>query len=162
MMTTQPATQGAFTVAAAQGRTPQPLNILGAEIFVKVANADTDGAFAIFQHAVAPMSGPPLHRHSLEDEWFYILNGDITFEIDGQRIVLHKGGSAFAPRGTVHTFQNFTNAPAEILALVTPGGFNQFFQEFSQSSKEGPASDPGLIERIAHKYGIEILGPPLS
>jgi quercetin dioxygenase-like cupin family protein len=162
MMTTHVATQNAFTLTATEGRTPQPLNIMGSEVFVKVASADTDGAFAIFNHAVAPAYGPPLHRHSREDEWFYVLNGEITLETDGQRIVLRKGDSAFAPRGTVHTYKNFTNAVAEILVLVTPGAFNQLFEELSLLDNQVSASNPAEIEQLANKYGIEILGPPLA
>jgi quercetin dioxygenase-like cupin family protein len=161
-MTTQLATQNAFALTAAQGRTPQPLNVLGTEVFVKVTNADSDGAVAIFSHSVAPMYGPPLHRHSREDEWFYILKGEITLEIDGKRITLHAASSAFAPRGTAHTYKNFSNETAEILAVATPGGFLGFFEELSLASERVSASDPAGIERIAKKYGIEILGPPLS
>jgi quercetin dioxygenase-like cupin family protein len=161
-MTAQLATQNAFTLTAAQGRTPQPLNVLGTEVFVKVANTDTESAVAIFCHSVAPMYGPPLHRHSREDEWFYILKGEITFEIDGKRITLHAGSSAFAPRGTTHTYKNSTNEAAEILVVVTPGGFLEFFEELSVLSDQVTASDPSAIERIAKKYGIEIVGPPLS
>jgi quercetin dioxygenase-like cupin family protein len=162
-MKTQMATaRNAFALTAGLGRTPEPLNIMGTDIVVKLASADTDGAAAIFSHAVAPMSGPPLHRHSREDEWFYILSGDITFEIDGERIVLRKGDSAFAPRGTAHTFQNFDDTPAEILVLVMPGAFNQFFEELSLFRKQGSVGDPAEIEPVAKKYGIETLGPPLS
>jgi quercetin dioxygenase-like cupin family protein len=109
-----------------------------------------------------PLTGPPLHRHSREDEWFYILDGEITLEIDGKRTTLRTGDSAFAPRGTAHTVQNFDDVAAEILVLITPGGLHQFFEELSLFSKRRPGSDPTEIERIAKKYGIEILGPPLS
>ena len=77
---------------------------------MKLTNADTNGAAAVFHLTVPPMSGPPRHRHSREDEWFYVLDGEITAEIDGQRSVLHAGGSGFASRGTAHTFQNFGDA----------------------------------------------------
>jgi quercetin dioxygenase-like cupin family protein len=162
MMTTKTITPNTFALTASEGRTLHPLNILGTDVLVKLTNADTDGAVAIFDHAVAPMFGPPLHRHSREDEWFYVLDGKITAEIDGQRIVLRKGSSAFAPRGTAHTYQNFDDAAAEILVLVVPGGFHHFFEELSLFSKQPSASDPAGVERIAKKYGIEILGPPLS
>jgi Cupin domain len=78
-------TPAAFTLSSSEGRTPQSLNILGAGILVKVADADTHGAVAIFHHIAPPLSGPPLRRHSREDEWFYVLNGEITTEIDGER-----------------------------------------------------------------------------
>ena len=86
------------------------------------------------------MGGPPLHRHSREDEWFYILRGEITFEIDGKRIVLPAGGCAFAPRGTAHSFQNFSNTEAQILVLFTPGGFHHFFEKLSSLQSSDPAT----------------------
>jgi hypothetical protein len=60
----------AFALAARQGLTPEPLDILGAEVLVKLTNTDTNGAAAIFHLTAPPMSGPPVHRHSREDEWF--------------------------------------------------------------------------------------------
>lgn len=107
-MTTRTPTVAAFALSAGEGRTPQPLNILGPEILVKLADADTLGDVAIFHQIVPPLGGPPLHRHSYEDEWFYVLNGKMTLEIDGERKLLYAGGSAFAPRGTVHAFKNAT------------------------------------------------------
>jgi quercetin dioxygenase-like cupin family protein len=107
MMTTHRTSLNAFALAARQGRTPEPLDILGEEVLVKLTNADTNGAAAVFHLTVPPMSGPPRHRHSREDEWFYVLDGQITAEVDGQRTVLHAGDSGFASRGTAHAFQNF-------------------------------------------------------
>jgi quercetin dioxygenase-like cupin family protein len=157
-MTTQTSSLNAFSVAPGQGRSHKPLNILGSDVFVKLANADTSGALAIFEHAVPPMGGPPLHRHSREDEWFYVLDGEITVEVDGERMVLPRGGSAYAPRGTVHAFQNFSATQARILVLVTPGGFHHFFEKLSPM----PWPDPARLEKVAKEYGIEILGPPLT
>ena len=147
-MTTHSTSLTAFALAARQGRTQAPLDILGEEVLVKLTSADTDGAAAVFHLTVPPMSGPPLHRHSREDEWFYVLNGEITAEIDGQRTVLHAGGSAFAPRGTVHAFQNFGAAVAEMLVMVTPGGFHQFFEEVSSLNRGLPAPDLVRTEQL--------------
>ena len=124
-----------FTLAARQGRTREPLDILGMEVLVKLTNADTNGEAAILHQTVPPMSGPPLHRHTREDEWFYILDGEITAEIDGQRTVLHAGDSAFASRGTGHAFQNFGDAAVQMLVMVTPGGFYRFFEELSSLNR---------------------------
>jgi uncharacterized cupin superfamily protein len=109
-MTPRTPALSAFTLSADEGRTPQPLNILGGEVLVKLADADSHGAVAVFRHTVPPLSGPPLHRHSHEDEWFYVLKGKITIEVDGAQTVLDRGGSAFAPRGTAHTFKNFDDS----------------------------------------------------
>jgi quercetin dioxygenase-like cupin family protein len=120
-MARQGITLNSFALSAPEGRTQQPLNILGAEMLAKLTNDDTDGTVAIFQQTVSSMSGPPLHRDSREDEWFYVLVGQITTQVDGQQTILRAGGSAFAPRGTAHTFQNFGPATAWMLVIVTPG-----------------------------------------
>jgi quercetin dioxygenase-like cupin family protein len=151
-----------FTLGARQGRSPGTLDILGQEVLVKLTNADTHGAAAVFHLTVPPMSGPPLHRHSREDEWFYVLDGEITAETDGQRSVLHGGGCAFAPCGTVHEFQNFSTATAHILVMVTPGGFHRFFEELSSLNRGLPAPDLVRTERLMKDYGMELLGPPLG
>ena len=161
-MTTPRLKLDAFTLAAREGRTPEPLDILGQECLVKLANADTNGAAAVFHLDVPPLSGPPLHRHSREDEWFYVLDGEVTAEVDGSRSDLGAGGSAFAPRGTAHTFQNFGPAQARLLVMVTPGGFDQFFRALSELNKPFPAPDLARTEQIMNEYGLELLGPPLS
>ncbi len=152
----------AFSLGAEDGRTREPLDILGQTTLVKLANADSDGAAAVFHITAPPMSGPPLHRHSREDEWFYILEGEITFEIDGKRFIVRDGGSGFAPRGTAHTFQNFTNTTAKLLVMTTPGGFSEFFETLAAANKGLAVPDFARSEQIMNEYGIEMLGPPLS
>ncbi len=152
----------AFTLAAREGRTSEPLDILGQECLVKLANADTNGAAAVFHLDAPPMSGPPLHRHSREDEWLYVLDGEVTVEVDGRRSVLSAGGSTFAPRGTAHTFQIFGPAAARILVMVTPGGFDHFFRALSALNKPLPSPDFARSEQIMKEHGLEMLGPPLS
>jgi quercetin dioxygenase-like cupin family protein len=161
-LSTRVPTFAAFTLAAGEGRTPQPLSILGGEVLVKLADADSRGAAAVFRHTVPSLSGPPLHRHSYEDEWFYVLEGEITFVVDGERNVLHAGGSAFAPRGTAHTFKNFNDSPAEMLVMTTPGRFNLFFEELAALNAGRSTPDMEGTERLMNDYGIELLGPPLS
>ena len=150
-----------FALAAEQGRTREPLDILGERALVKVTNADTNGAAAVFQLTGPPMSGPPMHCHSCEDEWFYVLEGQITAEISGHRISLDAGGSAFASRGTAHTYQNFGDATAQMLVMVTPGGIHRFFEELSSLNLGLPTPDLVRTEQLMNKYGMELLGPPL-
>ena len=54
------------------------------------------------------MSGPPRHVHSREDELFYVLEGEIVFELDGTRHTVRPGGTVYLRRGVVHAYQNFT------------------------------------------------------
>ena len=162
-MGTQMETVNAFILEEAEGRTREPLDILGQKTLVKLASSDTGGGAAVFHLTVPPMSGPPLHRHSREDEWFYVLDGEIVFEVDGVRTVMQRGGSAFAPRGTVHAFQNFTSATGKMLVMTTPGtDFNKFFVALSAHNMGLAAPDlPGSVQ-IMMEHGIEMMGPPLS
>jgi quercetin dioxygenase-like cupin family protein len=161
-MRTQSTILNSFTLDARAGRTEGPLDILGSEVVVKLSSGDTNGAAAVFHLTAPPMSGPPLHRHSREDEWFYVLDGEVTAEIDGRRTVVRAGGSAFAPRGTAHAFQNFGDSVAQLLVMVTPGGFHQFLEDLSSLNKGLPAADLVRTERLMNDYGMELLGPPLS
>jgi len=145
-MTTRNITLSAFALNAHQGRTQRPLNILGERTLVKLGNADTDGAVAIFHQTIPPLAGPPPHRHANEDEWFYVLEGQITVEVDGERSVLQGGGSAFVPCGTVHALRNFGNTRAQILALATPGRFQHFFEDVSALSRGETATD--LLSKV--------------
>jgi quercetin dioxygenase-like cupin family protein len=154
-------TLNAFASTAQEGRTREPLELLGAQIMVKLSTADSNGAAAIFRQTMPPNWGPPLHRHSREDEWFYILEGEITAEIDGQRTVLQGGGSAFAPRGTAHRFKVSGPRPAKMLVMVTPGGFDQFFEELASLNRGLANPDLAGMERLMKAYGMELLGPPI-
>jgi quercetin dioxygenase-like cupin family protein len=131
-MTTQSILLKSFALAAEQGRTPQPLRIPGGtEMLEKLTTDDTDSTLAISYENVPPMAGPPLHRHSREDEWFYVLEGQLTIQVDGQRTILRADDSAYAARGTVHAYQNFGPTAARMLVMFTPGGFQRFFEELA-------------------------------
>lgn len=139
-----------------------PLDVLGEPGMVKLAGADTGGSVAVVHLTVPKLSGPPLHRHSREDEWFYVLDGELVWEVDGQRFSGGKGASAFVPRGTAHTFQNFQEEAAHILVMVTPGGLDRFFEDVTVLNKGLSQPDFPGVEALMQSYGLELLGPPLS
>ena len=143
-------------------RMREPLDVLGEPCLVKLSGGDTDNAVAVVHLTVPKLSGPPLHRHSREDEWFYVLDGKITCEVDGHRSTAGAGASAFAPRGTAHTFQNFHDEPAHILVMVTPAGLDQFFEDVTALNKGLSQPDFARVEQLMQSYGMELLGPPLS
>src|SRR5262245_52068935 len=84
---------------------------------------ETNGKYAIFESIVPPGGGPPLHVHSREEEGFYILEGEITYQIGDQRIVATAGMFANMPVGTPHSFKNETSRTAKMLVSVAPAGF---------------------------------------
>jgi quercetin dioxygenase-like cupin family protein len=161
-MTTTEQQLKALMLGPTDNRMREPLDVLGEPGLVKLAGADTGNAVSVVHLTVPRLSGPPLHRHSREDEWFYVLDGKITWEIDGQRLEGIAGASAFAPRGTAHTFQNFQDQPAHILVMVTPAGLDQFFEDVTALNKGLDQPDYARVEELMKSYGMELLGPPLS
>lgn len=159
MSTTSPSpVPGPLVVAPREGRTANPLTIGGQEVFIKVAGGDTNDALSCMFHTVPPMTGPPLHQHQHEDEMFYVIEGEVTFQIDGNRTVAKAGTTLFAPRLTVHAFQNFTQSTARLLITLVPGGLDRMFVEASSITGENAAAQFGPI---GARYGLTVKGPPL-
>ena len=148
-------------VAAQEGRTAQPLNIVGEETLVKVSAQDSDGTLAFFHLVAPPMSGPPRHVHTREDELFYVLEGEIVFELDGERHTVRAGDRVYLRRGVVHAYQNFTKRDARLLIATTPGGFSDFFVELSAATPPGALPAVERVAAIGEKYGMTMLGPPM-
>ncbi len=127
---------------------------------------DTNGKYSIWEAIVPPGGGPPLHVHSREEEGFYIIEGEITFTVNGQKIVATAGMFANMPVGTPHSFKNESNKPAKMLISVAPAGLEQMFMEVGVPLTEGATTAmPPTKEEIekllavAPKYGIEIQVP---
>ena len=149
--------------APQQGRT---VAVVGDVYRFLATGEDTNGKYAFFEALVGPGGGPPPHVHSREEEGFYILEGEITFTINGQRVVATAGMFANMPVGTPHSFKNESNRPAKMLVSVAPAGLEQMFFEVAVPLPEGATTAlPPTKEEIekllavAPKYGIEIRLP---
>jgi quercetin dioxygenase-like cupin family protein len=146
-----------------QGRT---VAVVGDVYRFLATGADTNGKYALWEALVPPGGGPPPHVHSREEEGFYILEGEITFTVAGERVVARTGAFANMPVGTPHSFKNGGDRPARMLISVAPAGLEQMFFEVGVPLAEGAttASPPTKdeIERllaVAPSYGVEILVP---
>ncbi len=151
-----------LVLTATEARTDAPLNIVGETTLVKVGTADSDGLLSFFHLEAPPMSGPPRHVHSREDELFYVLDGELVFELDGTQHTVTAGGTVYLKRGVVHAYQNFTDHTARLLIATTPGEFSTFFEELSAMTPEAgmPPMEPLLA--LHERYGIAIVGPPMA
>ena len=128
--------------------------------------ADTDGKYALWEAIVPPGGGPPPHIHSREEEGFYILEGEITFQAGAARVVASAGTFANMPVGTLHSFKNETDRPARMLISVAPAGLEQMFFEVGQPVPAGAQSaapptqeDIEKLLAAAPRYGVEIKLP---
>lgn len=135
----------------------------GDRYVTKLSGEQTAGAFAMVEIAVAPGAGPPLHRHTREDEVFLVLEGTMSFWLDGRTVEAPVGTIVYAVRNVPHTFRNRGSVAARMMAWITPPAAEAFFRRFGEPQPGcGPPRDEVMIERImklAPEYGIEILGP---
>ncbi len=146
-----------------QGRT---IAVVGDVYRFLATGDDTNGKYALWEALVPPGGGPPPHVHSREEEGFYVLEGEITFTVNGERVVATAGTFANMPVGTPHSFKNESNKPVRMLISVAPAGLEKMFFEVGVPLPEGTttASPPTKdeIEKLlatAPGYGITILLP---
>jgi quercetin dioxygenase-like cupin family protein len=133
---------------------------------VKASSEETGGRVSVLEQFAPKGVGSPLHVHHNEDEWFYVLEGELTFWVGGKVIGAPAGSFVFGPRDIAHTFV-VTSDQSRFLLVAEPGGFEKFMRELSEPAltrtPPPPPSGPPDMQKIletAARYGIEILGPP--
>ena len=124
---------------------------------------ETGGAFLLFEFVGVQGKVTPVHIHPASDETFYILDGEILLDLEGERRPLSTGGVVVIPRGVPHAFM-VTSPEARLLTIQTPGTGEAFFRIASEPAPPGSQPIPVDFDRIrdaALETGaIEILGPP--
>lgn len=132
----------------------QFLQALGALVAIKATSDQTAGVFNLFEVACPPAYTTPVHIHYTEDVAIYILEGTLRFFWGSEKKRDAGPGCFFyQPRGTPHGFRVEAAAPARILYMTLPAGFDRFILEHGLTA---PESEP---EDDAARYKIEILGP---
>ena len=136
--------------------------IAGDTYTFKAVGADTNGALMLFDGTVSPQLGPPPHIHHREDEFYYVLEGELEILNGNSTFVASAGSFVQIPRGTLHRFKNVGATTARLLTFFTPAGMENFFFEVGLPAQEGgsaPPFGPEEIERTlvaAPKYGMEL------
>ena len=142
-----------------------------------IDGSDAGERFSLVEHPMSPRAlAAPLHRHTREDEYSYVLEGRMGALLGDDVVEAGPGDLVYKPRNQWHTFWNAGDEPCRILEIISPAGFERFFRELSDmggvieagedavaelSARYGlemrPETVPGLIER----FGLQI-GEPLS
>lgn len=121
-----------------------------------IDGADSGGGFALVEHPLEPRAlAGPMHRHSREDEYSYVLEGRIGAVLDGETVYAEAGDLLFKPRGQWHTFWNATDEPARVLEIISPAGFEKFFDTMTDMSARGELN-PETMVALAAKYGAQV------
>lgn len=120
----------------------------------KLQSSDTGGQFGFAINEVEPGAGPPLHMHTLEDEVFYVLEGEVEFTVGTEKILAGPGTTVFGPRGTPHTFKGAGGSLAKFALFVTGDNFEKFYGKWEAALAAGPDWDLAL--KAAAEHGIQI------
>jgi mannose-6-phosphate isomerase-like protein (cupin superfamily) len=136
-------------------------SVLGDKYTFKAVSKDTGGAYALWELAAPPLAdGPPAHIHEREDEAFYILEGELSFQIGERTAIASAGTFVFAPRGIVHKFSNPSSKPVKALVIASPAGFEKALEEMAQIAPGGDQPpDLQKLIAIADRFGVKIVGP---
>jgi quercetin dioxygenase-like cupin family protein len=124
----------------------------------KVIAKDTNGAYSLAENRRDPGGGVDPHTHSIEDESFYVIEGQFVFQIGDRRIEAPAGTFVFGPKGVRHSYKNEGISPGRLLVLSSPAGFEKFLAERAALDKELNRSDPAYAERwkaLQQKYGMQ-------
>lgn len=141
-----------------------------------VDGGESGGGFSLVEHPMPPRAlAAPMHRHHREDEYSYVLHGKLGALLGDEVVIAGPGDLVFKPRNQWHTFWNPGDEPASILEIISPAGFERFFDELLdlggavESDPEtfaelcaryeldmDPSTVPGLLER----FGLRFPAPP--
>ena len=144
-----------------------------------IGGEETQGNFALVEHPIGPRAlAAPMHTHEREDEYTYVLEGEIGVQIGEEVLVAQPGDLVFKPRGVPHAFWNAADEPARALEIISPAGFERYFAELAPlfpPANQGPIDeeavgavrekyalemDMGSIPVLAERYGLAIDVPP--
>jgi quercetin dioxygenase-like cupin family protein len=100
-----------------------------------------------------PGGGPGPHYHDREDESFYIVEGRVSFFMNGTWTDLSPGDCVYSPRGSVHGFKNNTDQPVRVFINFAPAGIEGFFAEAAEEWAQ-PEPDMNRLTALDEKYGL--------
>ena len=132
---------------------------------IHLRGGQAGGRVSIVEFTSPPGTMPPLHRHTREDELFYVVEGRLALHQPGSRREGEAGSALWAERGIPHAFEVLGDAPARYLVVATPAGFEDFVADIARRADglrlpEPSEPDAERMAAVASRYGIELLGPP--
>lgn len=159
-----------FSVAAGNDRFGEHIKLGGESNDCKVSAQDTEGAMCIFEFIGT--GGGPRHLHHGQDEWIYVIDGELDLVVGAERLRLTASESIFIPRKTAHIWTCMSGRPAKIINVYQPAGkMEEFFREVS-TFKNLPTREDVIkktyteeqvqaLDRLFSDHGMDLLGPPL-
>jgi mannose-6-phosphate isomerase-like protein (cupin superfamily) len=142
------------TISAEGG---ERVDLGGLGIVWKIEGAEAGQRFSVVHHPLAPRAlAAPLHRHTLEDEYSYVLEGTLGALLGDEVVTAGPGTWVFKPRNQWHTFWNAGDTPCEIIEIISPAGFENFFRELAQVYATGGEPDLARFVDLCARYSLEM------
>ena len=114
----------------------------------------TGEGFSVVEHPIAPRTlAAPMHVHEHEDEYSYVLEGELGVQIGDEVRYARAGDLVFKPRGIWHAFWNRADEPARLLEIISPAGFEQYFAELAAQLE---APDREAIRALQERFGLRM------
>jgi DNA-binding transcriptional MerR regulator/quercetin dioxygenase-like cupin family protein len=153
-----------FTVPVGKARFDEHIQLGGEPNDCKVSSQDTRGAMSAFEFTGT--GGGPRHLHREQDEWIYVVHGELEIELDGTLRHLSPGESVFIPRHVKHGWAAAGDAPARIIDVYQPAGkVEDFFRQVGSYGPEQPIHEAmpfDQFRQLFEAHGMDLAGPPLK
>ena len=121
-----------------------------------IDGAEAEKRFSLVEHAMSPRAlAAPLHRHTREDEYSYVLQGRMGALLGDEVVEAGPGDLVFKPRNQWHTFWNAGDEPCRILEIIAPAGFERFFRELADMGGV-TAVDEQTLAQLNERYGLQM------
>ncbi len=139
-------------------------------LFEHLVTANESGGMGVALVTQPPGIATPTHRHTFEDEAFYLLEGTMTYRAGEETFRLSAGDFLWLPRGVPHAFRITGKRPARFLGFTDPGGLLALYDEVGIPATERrlPGADGLSLEveiprwnEVGPRYGLQVVGPPL-
>lgn len=125
--------------------------VMGTLFTYLVTAAESGGRYFTLIVDLGPEAGPPPHIHHLEEEQFYVLEGQLTYSVGDQIFEAHTGDFIHIPRRTVHSFKNGPR-PSRLLATFAPAGIEGFFSKVGERVDDRLKSPPPVTEAVIARF----------
>ena len=149
-----PVPAGGHMILAGQDRLGEAHSRGYSSILFKVLPRETGNGLFVLEHMNLVKGGPPLHMHPFQEEYFYVISGEVRFALGDDRLILRAGDSVLGPRGIPHTFAAVEGKPGHMMIAFSPAGKMEEFLR-ATAIPNPPKEDKAFWSR----FDVELLGP---
>jgi DNA-binding transcriptional MerR regulator len=153
-----------FKLASGEARFNEEVKLRGEPVDCKVSGRDTGGAMCVFEFTGSSSGPRRLHRD--QDEWIYVVGGELMFVVGERQFRASAGESVFVPRQTARAWVSANGGPARIVDVYQPAGqMEEFFREVRKYNGGPPIHEVLSFDEfrgLFREHGMEVVGPPLG